>query len=228
MLKSASSLLAARLCRGLAGLLLAGLAAAASAAPGWVESNSLFSWLDDNWTYTSDAATRTATVTYHDQTATNTGATAAHLGMYVGWVWSYDGSGAATSLLWSNADQAFVGGGIKLVIGGASGSVRLGDVINDSWIGVPWTPGAPAAAIATEADWVVPLFDFGELAGGASVLYEMSMTLTFDSQAAFDDWNRAGSFYVSSQAVQLPEPDDLALALLALVAAGLALRRRGR
>lgn len=221
MLKSAN--FAAWLVRGLASCLLAGLTAAASAAPTWVESSSLASWLDNNWTYASDATTRTATVSYHDQVATNTSGAAAHLGMYVGWVWSYDSTGAATSLLWSNADNAFVGGGIKLAIGGATGSVKLGDVLNDTWIGTPWTPGAPAAGIATQADWVVPLFDFGDIAAGASVLYDISMTLTFDTQAAFDDWNRAGSFYVSSQAVQLPEPGGLSLVALALAMLGLGL-----
>ena len=224
---SKSANLAARLCRGLVGCLLAGLTVAASAAPTWVESNNLQSWLDNNWTYASDALTRTATVSYHNQVATNTGATTAHLGMYIGWVWSYDGSGAATSLPWSNADNAFTGGGIKLAIGGSTGSVKLGDVINDTWIGNPWTPGAPAAPIATQADWVVPLFDFGDIAAGASVLYDMSMTLTFDTQAAFDDWNRAGSFYVGAQGLQLPEPASLALVLLALAATG-AIKRRVR
>ncbi|MEO6280350.1 hypothetical protein [Roseateles sp.] len=215
-----SATLAARLRHGLFGWLLAGLAATAGAAPVWVESNALQSALDNNWTYASDAVARTGTVSFHDQGATNAGATDAHLGMYLGWAWSYDASGAATSLLWSNADQAFGGGGVKLGITGHTGSIQLGDVGNDSWIGNPWTPGAPAIGIATQADWVVPLFDFGTIAAGATVLYDITLTFSFDTQAAFDDWNRGGNFYLGGQGVAapLPEPASLALVMLALLA----------
>ena len=196
-----SAPLAIWLRRGLAGWLLAGLAAAAGAAPAWIESNALVSTLDNNWTYASNAATRTATVSYHDQVATNAGVTNAHLGMYLGWAWSYESSGAATSLPWSNADQAFVGGGVKLSIGGATGNLKLADVGNDSWIGNPWTPGGTAAGIAT--------------------------------QAAFDDWDRGGSFYLGGQGVAtpLPEPASLALVLLALLvlpASGFSFKPRSR
>ncbi|WP_457419863.1 PEP-CTERM sorting domain-containing protein [Roseateles sp. P5_E7] len=220
--------LAARLRRGVMGLLMASLAATASAAPAWVESNALQSWLDNNWTYASDAVARTATVSFHDQVATNTSASAGHLGMYLGWAWSYDGSGAATSLPWSNADQAFTGGGVKMSITGATGSVKLADILNDSWIGQPWTPGAPAIGIATAADWVVPLFDFGQMAAGASVLYDVTVNFSFATQAAFDDWNRAGNFYLGAQGVSLPEPASLALVMLALMASGLVFKRRAR
>ena len=220
--------LAARLRRGVMGLLMASLAATASAAPAWVESNALQSWFDNNWTYASDAVARTASVSYHDQVATNTSASAGRLGMYLGWAWSYDGSGAATSLPWSNADQAFVGGGVKMTITGATGTVQLADILNDSWIGQPWTPGAPAVGIATAADWVVPLFDFGQMAAGASVLYDITINFSFATQAVFDDWNRAGSFYLGAQAVSLPEPASLALVLLALMASGLVFKRRAR
>ncbi|KQV52894.1 hypothetical protein ASC95_08865 [Pelomonas sp. Root1217] len=228
-----SAPLAIWLRRGLAGWLLAGLAAAAGAAPAWIESNALVSTLDNNWTYASNAATRTATVSYHDQVATNAGVTNAHLGMYLGWAWSYESSGAATSLPWSNADQAFVGGGVKLSIGGATGNLKLADVGNDSWIGNPWTPGGTAAGIATQADWIVPLFDFGQIAAGASVLYDITLNFSFDTQAAFDDWDRGGSFYLGGQGVAtpLPEPASLALVLLALLvlpASGFSFKPRSR
>lgn len=224
-----SAPLATWLRRGLAGWLMACVAAAASAAPAWVESNALQSTLDSNWTYASDAVARTAAVSFHDQVATNTGASAAHLGMYLGWAWSYESSGTATSLLWSNADQAFVGGGVKLSIGGATGSLKLGDVGNDSWIGNPWTPGGTAAGIATQADWVVPLFDFGQIGAGSSVLYDITLNFSFATQAAFDDWNRGGSFYLGGQGVALlPEPASLALVLLALLALVASVRPRTR
>jgi hypothetical protein len=217
-------------------LLAAGLAAAllpmaVNAAPVWQQSNDLTSTLDDNWTYTSDSATRTAVVSYTNQSATNTGSSTEHLGMYLGWAWSIDGTGANTPLLWDNTTQAFVGGLVSLnvtlpVVG--TQSLLLSDIVGDTWVGNGWAPiGSGYTPIATQGAWDVPFFDFGDIAAGDSVNYDITLTFTFATQTAFDDWNSAGDFYIGGQGVAaIPEPGSFALAGLALLGLAIARRRR--
>jgi VPDSG-CTERM motif len=208
-------------------LLLA--APAASAVPFvWQETNNLQSTLDSNYNYSSDATTLTGVVSFKDQTATNVGASTEHMGMYLGWAWSYDSKGDSTPLLWNNGSNAFVGGPVSLSIkrtGFADNSLLLGSVVDDTWIGNPWSI-APDLAIATEANWLVPFFDFGVIEAGASVLYDIELTFSFDNASAFADWNQGGSFYVGGVGVQTVPDAGSSLALVTLALAGLALVRR--
>lgn len=211
-----------------AALCLFSLATAAFAAPVWQQSSLLDSTLDNNYGYASDAVARTATVSFTSQVATNTDSSAAHhFGMYLGWAWSYDGQGAATSLPWDNGSSSFSGGDVTMKIVGASGSLLLADVVGDTWIGVAWGPGWGESPIATDGSWNAPLFDFGVIPAGGNALYDLTLEFSFANQAAFDDWNAAGSFYLGGMGVQVvPEPEALALAAAGLLVAAFASRRR--
>lgn len=202
------------------------LAPCAQASPSWQQTDSLSSTLDDSGVYTTPTAT-TGVITFANQIATNTGSTARHMGMYFGWNWITDYAGGASALPWSNATGAFVGGPVSLTIartGFAAQTLRIGDVLDDTWVGVPWTPGFGLPAIASAADWVVPFFDFGELLPGQSVSYGMSLSYEFASPA---DLAQFQYFYTYAQGVQaVPEPVTFLLLGLALLLLGL--QRAGR
>lgn len=215
----------------LAAVLAAGLGGAlpgAQAAPVWQETNNLSSVLDDTGVYTTPTAT-TGVITFANQIATNTGSTARHMGMYFGWNWITDHAGVSNALPWSNAKGAFEGGPVSLTIarsGFAAQTLRIGDVLDDTWVGVPWTPGFGLPAMASVADWVVPFFDFGDLLPGESVSYGMSLSYEFATPA---DLAQFQYFYTYAQGVQaVPEPATFMLLGLALLLLGVTRSRRPR
>ncbi|MEO8000044.1 MAG: PEP-CTERM sorting domain-containing protein, partial [Gemmatimonadaceae bacterium] len=163
------------------------------------------------------------------QTANNIGSTAQHMGMYFGWNWTYTGN-ADTPMLWNNASQKFESSVAKLSISRPSYAnqfFRLGDVDNDTWVGVPWAPSTETP-IATQAGWIAPLFDFGVINAGGSVNYDLTLVYEFNNATDFAAWERTGDFYVGAQGVQsvVPEPSTFALVGFAFGAVAFVRRRR--
>ena len=198
------------------------------AAQQWQQTDNLQSTLGATGSYTYSAVGLTGTYAYTNQTATNVGPTTQHMGMYLGWLWSYNSAGTNNPLLWSNGDNAFVGGPVSLKItrpGFAAKNVLLSTVADDSWIGVPYGMGSDTK-ITTQGNWNVPLFDFGTLAAGASTSYDITFAFTFNNASDFDDWNRGGDFYVSAQGVQTVTPEPATVAMLSFALLGLAVVAR--
>lgn len=208
----------------------------AVATPVWQQDEDVVSSLGSYSSYSSDPNTLTATTIYTNQTVTNNASTTDTVGMYIGWVWSLlpdsTGNWVDTALPWDNTTHTFTNGSVSLSIsypGGNAGSLTLGDVQDDTWIGVPYAPTGYSNSIATAADWSVPFIDFGVLAPGASTTYDMTITMHFPDSASFEAWNQSGSFEVVGEGVRaVPEPSVLWLSGLALLAAAAVLRRNRR
>ncbi len=194
--------------------------AAAQAAPVWVQSDDLLGELAGP--YTASISGNAVTVTYLSQTVTNSGA-GGDYAMYFGWNWVRpDATGAYQPLAWDNTTQTFANGNVAMQVerlGAPAEFLRLGDVQADSWVGVPWTFDPAVTAIATQADWVAPLFDFGFIGAGQSLDYDIRFSFTFASAAAaqtFLDLGAFGSYAQGLVAAETPEPMSLGLVALAL------------
>nr|WP_316640063.1 PEP-CTERM sorting domain-containing protein [uncultured Roseateles sp.] len=204
---------------------------AAQAGPVWAQYDLLAGDLDNN--YVGQASGTKATVSFSSQSVTNMGSEARHLGMYFGWSWVRpEANGAYQSMPWSNAGQAFTTGSLSLTVArtdAATLMLRPGDVQGDTWVGNPWTPDPlKYTAIATAADWELPLFDFGVMGAGQTAFYNVSFTFDgFADTASAQRFLDTGGFASYAQGVAtVPEPGSVALVGLAL---GLmALARPGR
>lgn len=197
------------------------------AGPVWQQTDALASALDNSGVYTTNG--NAGIITFTNQIATNTGSTSQHMGMYFGWNWITGYTGGDVALPWSNANGAFQGGPVSLTIeriGFGAQTLRIGDVVGDTWVGNPWAPAGVSPAIATAADWEVPLFDFGVMQAGGSISYDIRLTYDF---ATATDLANFQYFNAWAQGVQqIPEPGSLALAGLALLCAGAVRARKPR
>ena len=201
-----------------ASVMLLAVASAAQAAA-WRQTDDLQGTLGSS--YTAQVVGSTAQLTFSNQTVTNVGSSAEHLGMYFAWSWARPtANGGYEALPWDNATQSFRNADVSLQVqhlGHAAQFLRLGDVVGDTWNGVPWSPDPGVPAIASSADWVAPLFDFGPIGAGQSVSYDLRFDFTFASGAAAQRFLDFGGFYSYSQGVvQVPEPAALALVAMAL------------
>ncbi len=201
------------------------------AGPVWAQYDQLAGDLDNN--YIGQVSGTTATVSFSQQSVTNVGVEARHLGMYFGWSWIRpEANGAYQPLPWSNASQAFSNGSLSLKVArtdAATLMLRPGDVQGDTWVGNPWTPDAVNyPAIATEAAWELPLFDFGLMGAGQTAFYDVSFTFDgFADTASAKRFLDTGGFASYAQGVAtVPEPATLGLTALALLAVAVT-RRRG-
>lgn len=219
----------------LAGAALALLASSlpSQAALVWQEYASLVGALDGN--YVLQVNGPVVDVVFTNQVITNSGAAGGHVGMYFAWSWVRpDGGGAAyQAMSWDNATQRFTHAAASMEVtytGHAAEFLRIGDVLDDTWAGVAWSPNVGLyAPIASQADWEVPLFDFGWIDAGQSKLYDLRYRFVFNDAASAQDFADEGGFASYAQGVitTVPEPTGLALAGLALAAlAGAPSRRR--